>query len=208
MKSRKALVFTGGKGPSKEKVNHLLQVADFSIAADSGWDLARRMNFEPDIFIGDMDSLEDHDGLKDISDDRKLIYPVDKDFTDTELALKYLEERGYRDIVLIGGGGGRIDHLMAIITLFSRNIKPSEWFTSREHILYIEHDTEIPCTEGQTVSIFAANAKETVLSTEGLKWELSKSSVNGTFFSVSNTALGRELYIKMEKGAVLLILNY
>ncbi|MBI9105501.1 MAG: thiamine diphosphokinase [Spirochaetales bacterium] len=208
MNTRTALIFTGGKGPSPDNVDKVIHGAVFSIAADSGWDLAKRLGIEPDIFIGDMDSLEDHDGLKQISDDRKLIFPIDKDFTDTELALKYLNERKYRDIVLIGGGGGRIDHLMAIITLFSRSPRPSEWYTSRELVLYIDHDREISCSPGQTISIFACGRDEAELSTSGLKWELNNSVINETFFSISNTALSERLNIRIKKGAVLVILNY
>jgi len=208
MKKGTALIFTGGKGPQPEQVREVIKTADFSIAADSGWDLAKRLDTEPDIFIGDMDSLQDHDGLKQISDDRKLIYPVDKDFTDTELALKYLDDRKYRDIVLIGGGGGRVDHLMAILNLFRRSPRPAQWYTSREHALYIDRDALIRCDSGQTVSIFDCSTDETVLSTDGLKWELKSSVIDEDFFSISNTAMGEKFSIRIEKGAALVILNY
>jgi len=202
------LIFTGGKGPEPERIRDIIKTADFIVAADSGWDLAKRLNAEPDIFIGDMDSLEDHAGLKQLPDERKLIYPVDKDFTDTELALKYLDERKYRDIVLVGGGGGRVDHLMAILNLFRRSPRPVQWYTSREHALYIDCDAQIQCEAGQTVSIFDCSAEKTVLSTHGLKWELKSSVINEEFFSISNTAVNEKFSVNIEKGAALVILNY
>lgn len=208
MKNRTALIFTGGKGPLNKNVDRIIKSADFSIAADSGWDLAKKLGVEPDIFIGDMDSLEDHKGLKQLPDERKLIYPVDKDFTDTELALKYLEDRKYRDIILIGGGGGRIDHLLAIVSIFSRTPRPSEWYTSREHIIYIDQDADITCKKGQTVSIFPADGGDVLLSTDGLKWELKDSGINRHFFSISNVTLREKFSIKIQNGAALVILNY
>ena len=108
----------------------------------------------PGLYIGDMDSVEDHAGLQDLPVENRIIHPVDKDYTDTELALKFLEERDYRDIVLIGGGGGRIDHLLANRALFSRDGRPLEWYTADEHIIFTDDDCIVECGKGRTVSFF------------------------------------------------------
>ena len=122
----KAVLFTGGLGPEYKRVAKTLSEAEITVAADSGWDTAVEMGIEPDYYIGDMDSIKDHRGLENLPADRVMKHPVDKDFTDTELAIKFLADRQYRDIVLIGGGGGRIDHLMALIGIFNRDVKPAE----------------------------------------------------------------------------------
>ena len=208
MKDKKAVVFTGGRGPEAGEVKNILKRTEMSIAADSGWDLAGRLGVEPDYFIGDMDSVQDHAGIEQLPPERKMVFPVDKDYTDTELAIKFLEERGYRDIVLIGGGGGRIDHLLGIHALFSRETRPAQWFTSREHIIYLDHDATIRCREGQTVSIFGCGSAVSIAGTEGLKWEVEERCFDADFFSLSNIAEKDRFKVSVREGAVLVMLNY
>lgn len=207
MKNKIAIVFTGGLGPKKEQVIEKIEKADIFIAADSGWDLAVGMGVTPDYYIGDMDSICDREGLSKISENRVMKHPVDKDYTDTELAIKFLEDKNYRDIVLIGGGGGRIDHLMALLALFTRPYRPVEWFTSTERIIFIEEDRKINCFKGQTVSVFS-NGNDAVISSVGLKWELNKFELGPDQFSISNTTLTDCVEIIILRGSVLFILNY
>jgi thiamine pyrophosphokinase len=208
MISRRAILFTGGLGPDYEVVKKIIENRDIIVAADSGWDLAAGMGIIPDYYIGDMDSIYDHDGLSALPAERIMKHPVDKDFTDTELALKFLEDNNYRDIVLIGGGGGRIDHLMALISLFNREYKPSEWFTATEHIIYADKDCTLDCNTGQTVSVFSCGLCESEVSTAGLKWELKEYRIGPMQFSISNTALKNCVTVKIHSGSVLLMLNY
>ena len=103
MNKKKAVIFTGGLGPDKQKIKDILNDAALMVAADSGWDLAVGMGIKPDIFIGDMDSVKDHAGISLIDDENILTYPEEKDYTDTELAIKYVEDNDYCGIVLVGG---------------------------------------------------------------------------------------------------------
>ena len=81
---------------------------DIIIAADGGYDTLKKLGIEPDLLLGDMDSLTEVPRALE-----KLVYPVRKDETDTHLA--YLEgvRRGYTDFVIYGGVGGRDDHTFA-----------------------------------------------------------------------------------------------
>ena len=57
--------------------------------------------------------------------------PVEKDDTDTLLCLKYGMELGYREFLMIGGIGGRLDHTMANIqTLLLSLIHISNYYTT------------------------------------------------------------------------------
>lgn len=207
MNKKKAIIFTGGLGPEYRMIGELLRNAGISIAADSGWDLAVGMGVTPDYYIGDMDSISDHQGLAKLPLDRVMKYPVDKDCTDTELAIKFLEDSGYRDIVLIGGGGGRIDHLMALLALFIRPYRPTQWVTSTERILFVQADLELDSYVGQTISVFS-NGKAALISSKGLKWELDRFELGSDQFSISNMATTDRITINVHKGSVLLILNF
>lgn len=84
---------------------------DLVIAADGGYVYLRRLGLQPDILLGDFDSL-DH-----VPDHPCIVrHPVRKDDGDTALAVKLGLERGFHTFALYGGlGGARLDHSLANI---------------------------------------------------------------------------------------------
>ena len=80
------------------------------IAADSGIETALKLKIKPDIVIGDFDSA-------DPGDYKIIRYAPEKDDTDSMLCVKYALEHDYKDIVIIGGTGGRIDHTLANLAM-------------------------------------------------------------------------------------------
>ena len=88
------------------------------ICADSGVRHAFRMNIIPDIIVGDMDSASVEDIKKiEALGIEKYTFSAEKDFTDTELALRLALKKGARQVVLFGGLGSRPDHSLANIFL-------------------------------------------------------------------------------------------
>ncbi|MPN39983.1 Thiamine pyrophosphokinase [bioreactor metagenome] len=80
------------------------------IAADAGLISVRASGIEPNLVVGDFDSLGRlPDGISYIR------HPVMKDETDMLLAVKAGEERGYKKFLIFGGLGGRTDHTFANI---------------------------------------------------------------------------------------------
>lgn len=85
---------------------------DLVIAADGGYTYLEREGIEPDVLLGDFDSLKkvpDHQNLKRHS-------PI-KDDTDMALAADYAAEKGCSRFFLYGGLGGRLDHTMGNLQL-------------------------------------------------------------------------------------------
>ena len=78
----------------------------FIICADGGVKHAQALSLKPDVWIGDGDSLCGEDSFAA----EMIKLPVQKDNTDTDLAVELALERGFRDIVIIGALGGRRDH--------------------------------------------------------------------------------------------------
>ncbi len=82
---------------------------DLVIAADGGLDHVKRLGIEPQVILGDFDSL----GRTPVGDN-VLRYPVEKDDTDSMLALREGLRRGYRRFLLYGAlDGPRLDHTVA-----------------------------------------------------------------------------------------------
>ena len=81
---------------------------DFVIAADAGYRTCRREGIVPDLLLGDFDSMEQPD-FPNIHRS-----PVEKDDTDTMLAVKTALEEGCDTVYIYGGTGGkRLDHTLA-----------------------------------------------------------------------------------------------
>lgn len=82
---------------------------DFVIAADAGYRVCQSLGIVPDLLLGDFDSMEQPKDAENV-----LRVPVEKDDTDTMLAVKTALENGCDTIYLYGGTGGkRLDHTLA-----------------------------------------------------------------------------------------------
>jgi len=207
------IVFTGGEVPSSGIIRRLLDGKEiFVIAADSGLITAEESGFKPVFVIGDMDSLDDDSRLSAYPPDHVIRYSHDKDYTDTELAFSLAAEKGCDDIWLVGGGGGRIDHLFAIRSLFERERFPRRWITGAEDICCIDANT--PYNEfsrriavNACVSVFPFGSSPWKASSKGLKWPLDALSWDRGFFGISNVAVDGDFSIKAEAGRFMIILS-
>ena len=85
------------------------QSGDLVLAADAGYEVCRREGIVPDLVLGDFDSMEQPKDAENV-----LRVPVEKDDTDTMLAVKTALENACDTIYLYGGTGGkRLDHTLA-----------------------------------------------------------------------------------------------
>jgi len=201
----KGLLIVGGRAPSRALFADCLRDAEIVVAADSGLQTALSLGVEPDLVVGDMDSLEQDDILKRFPADRLFLFPSDKDETDTEIGVRMLWERGCTEVVIAGGGEGRLDHLLAIALLFERDPAPRRWLTHKEDVRLVEGEAEYKGWEGNTVSLFPLGSRASGLSSDGLKWPLDGLSFQRGRASVSNFVVARRLRITVRHGKLLLI---
>src|SRR4030042_581619 len=73
---------------------------------------------------------------------------------------------------LAGGGGGRLDPLLAVAGLFQRKSPPLAWYTALERIERVDGEAELSGCLGRRVSFFPLGQAAGGLSSEGLKWPL------------------------------------
>jgi thiamine pyrophosphokinase len=232
----RGIVFTGGEGPEPEISRCLAKGADLIVAADSGLLAAEAAGLSPDWVVGDMDSLDDPRRLEKYPPDRVLPYPRDKDYTDTELACSLLWEQGCAEIWLIGGGGGRMDHLFALRSLFERERFPRRWITASEAVYCFQAPralgTAVPAPgtgiaatgvavpapavsgglaltlkPGSLVSVFPLGPGPWKAVSRGLKWPLDRLNWDRGFFGVSNRAETGEFSILAEQGRFMVIID-
>jgi thiamine pyrophosphokinase len=202
------LVFIGGEAPDNEFCRQLADEADLIAAADAGLICAENAHIRPDWILGDMDSIDDISRLDKYPPDRVLRFPADKDFTDTELAIKLLCEKSCGKITIVGGGGGRLDHTLAIAALFERENAPYRWFTKKEKIFLVSSDGfQHPVQKGSIVSVFPLGNGPWKAWSAGLKWPLNSVSWKRGFFGISNAAETTSITIKVSAGRFLIVIS-
>jgi thiamine pyrophosphokinase len=198
--------FIGGEGPSPEAGAKLAAGADLVAAADSGLMAAEAAGLRPDWVVGDMDSLDDQRRLDAYPDHRVIRCPHDKDDTDTELLIALLWEKGCDEVWLVGGGGGRLDHLLAVQALFEREKSPGRWITAAEDIRRIGEGQTLEAGRGGMVSVFPLGTGPWEAESRGLRWPLAGLPWKRGFFGISNVAGEGGFSIRAVRGFFLIIM--
>src|SRR5665648_270145 len=93
------LIITGGENVKKDTLFKIASQNSFIICVDKGGEIAYKNSIKIDVILGDFDSI-DKKVLEKLN--AKIVkFPVDKDFTDTELAISYAVELGFKNITII-----------------------------------------------------------------------------------------------------------
>lgn len=186
-----------------EQIKFLPGENDLVIAADGGYDILKESYVVPDVLLGDFDSIVN------IPDHKEIIkYPSEKDDTDTFLAYKLAFDKGYRNFVIIGGIGGRVDHTVANIRTLS-NISENGgrgFLLGNNTVLTVINDIiSFPENLKGYISVFS-NDKGSKITLKGLKYsvndiELNPSSTLGT----SNEFVGERAQVSVKDGNLLVV---
>ena len=208
------IIFTGGEGPAAQDVRRLLDTearGALFVAADSGLEAAEKAGVRPDWIIGDMDSLSDPSRLAGYPQDRVIRHKTSKDYTDTELASYLASEKGCSEIWIIGGGGGRIDHIFGIRSLLERDVFPYRWISGNADIRCLDAGAKsglsLEIAAGELVSVFPLGNGPWKATSCGLKWPLNDLIWNRGFFGLSNVALEGNFSINAQTGRFMVILQ-
>ncbi len=189
-----AVIFTGGDICSNENLHKILSRYENKIfyAADSGLEYfnsyelyCKKNNFNLPVLkciLGDMDSLKDLSLLQKYKNIPLQKFMRDKDFTDTELAVfyadKFLKDNSFCEnkIILCGGGGGCLSHLLTIYDSFSTSIHPDVWIQKEECIYFIKKNSfveilDLKCDDNVSVFRLSSSRKKGKFFTDGFIWE-------------------------------------
>lgn len=155
--------------------------------------------------IGDFDSLDF------IPDPPPLeVYPSEKDYTDGELALLKLLEKGVDEVEIYGGFGGREDHFFGNLHLLYvcaergvRNAMISEESTlTMTKTGYTFHDMV-----GKTVSVFPFGSTLHILKGSGFHYPYPQTIAYGQSVGLSNIVEQQDASIQFEQGVALICIN-
>jgi len=196
-------VITGGQGPDFSLFPSPVKYP--VVAADSGLDFAIEHNLPVDYIIGDLDSVKAKDFIDSFADEKKMVYPREKDYTDTELAIRFLKDKGCNHIELWAGSGGRLDHLLNNLALFEEYPQLVSWRGDTFDAIRVSQDYSITNKQGMVLSFYPIGVEPVEVDTKGLRWELTGLPLTKSRFSLSNYVRNQSCHIKICKGELLVI---
>ena len=177
---------------------------EYVIAADGGLRYTQKLKIQPDLILGDFDSL----GYVPAAAET---YPVEKDDTDAMLAVKTGLNQGCREFLLYGGmDGPRIDHTVA-------NFQTLRYLAERDCFGILVGKTYCAAVicggnlvfPGKTqggISVFCMGDRAEGVTLQGLYYPLDNGELTGGFpLGVSNHFLGQRGEIRVESGCLLVI---
>lgn len=198
----KAVLIANGSISDYEGIKKYVVEGGTVICADGGYDHAKKIGIEPDVLIGDMDSIKSCG-----TDIKKIVYPKRKDYTDSELVLEYAVKNGFDRLVLLGFIGTRIDHTVTNLELLCKyeNIE-AVMIDEHNEIRSLKKENILRGKKGDIVSIIPLGGDVSDVTTEGLEYPLEKETL---FFSsgrgVSNVMTGSKCMISVGLGKGLII---
>ena len=198
----KCLVFCAG---GFDRPVAAIEKDDYILAADGGLAHVEALGLQPDGIIGDFDSLG-------YVPQNAQVFPVEKDDTDSMLAVRKGLELGYREFILYGAlDGDRLDHTLA-------NIQALHFLAAEHCTGYLIGDRNIitalpagqtlifPETANGILSAFCFGAKAEGICLAGLRYPLENGVLTPDFpLGVSNLFMGRPAKITLSSGCLTLV---
>lgn len=180
------------------------------IAADGGLELTRHLGRAADLLVGDLDSVTPEAvDAAEAAGTRVEAHPVDKDRTDLAIALDAALERAPARVLVLGGHGGRLDHLLAnALLLCAQRYAPLRIVAQAgPATLTVIHDhAPLSGTPGETVSLLAVHGPAHGVRTEGLRFPLDDEELApGSSRGVSNRLVAPHARVEVAEGTVLAV---
>jgi thiamine pyrophosphokinase len=200
-----AVVYVNGE-PGPQAAPELGHV-DLAIAADAGLHLARQLGHRVHLVVGDLDSVAPAE-LAAARDAGVEIdqHPAAKDETDLELAIDHVLRAGAERLVVLGGSGGRLDHLatnLAVLTGPRLAGVDVEAYLALARVDVVRSRRSLVGRPGLLVSLLAWGGEARGVCTEGLRWPLVDATLAaGTSLGTSNEYVAATAAVTVGSGVV------
>jgi thiamine pyrophosphokinase len=202
-------IFANGEIDLLEWIRPYLEQANMIIAADGGVEHLSRLGFEPDVLIGDLDSITADTRMSLSSEVTLLEHPVDKDETDLELALLYAAQNSAQKILVFGAFGGRLDQTIGNILLLAHpalDNRDIELIAQGQRAWLVSSETTIRGIPGDLVSLIPLNSDVQVEETTGLRWNLQGDTLMfGYARGISNELTSECATVTLQAGTLLCV---
>jgi thiamine pyrophosphokinase len=204
-----ALVFAGGDPLDGRWIDALPRDAHV-VAADSGLEQVHAHGLTAHLLVGDMDSVRAETREEAVARGTAVErFPTDKDATDLELALAAAKGAGATRMVVVGAGGGRLDHFLANVLLLAA----PEWagidvhaLIGPAHVVVVRDHTTLRGAVDSIVSLLPAGGTAHGITTTGLRWPLRNEDLRpGTTRGVSNEMTEPTATVELRAGVLVAV---
>ena len=209
----KVLIVSGGNPPSKSLYERIMRdfAPDKIIAVDSGANVLYEYKTIPDYIIGDFDSINSKVLAHYESCSNVIRSPIEKDETDTELAIRKAIGLNASEIVILCATGSRLDHTLGNIFL----LKKVQGYgiacvlvDDEQEISLMDNKKEFFSMQGKTVSLISLTDKTTDIRTEGFYYPLKGEVLTfGETRGISNIINEEYASVEISMGELLVIVN-
>ena len=186
-----------------------IRESDFIVCADGGYKYALSAGVKPNLIIGDFDSSEFPENIG--CDTVRL--PVHKDDTDTMYCVRECMKMGYKDILLFGVTGGRLDHTFAnfCTLLYAAENSVNARIIDGENIIFAMTQgmkENIENMKNHIFSIFPFGCKSCKVTLDGFEYPLDEDILKvDTVLGTSNSILSDHAEIILHEGNEICILG-
>ncbi len=191
---------------------------DLVIAVDGGINYCGILEIEPDIILGDFDSVNEAQreailAMKEQVPDRVIALKPEKDDTDMLAALKLGLTMGYDYFLIYGATGGRLEHTLANIQclLYLKNHDAVGYLMDGSGMIFVMKNEEVKLRDNLEgyFSLFCLGKEAKGVTIKGMKYELDDYTMTNDFpIGVSNEFVGKEATISVADGELVGIVNY
>jgi thiamine pyrophosphokinase len=210
-----AIILANGKIEDASNLRERLETFPMVrvFAADGGNRHSEKLGLEIEAVIGDLDSLGDdqHHRLAE-SGIVFETHPQTKDETDLELTLRYVQNLGFKRIILLGVLGGRLDMTIANLQLLTHpefsTIRLEIWHGDQSAWIISPPGDDIVGTPGDTLSLIPLNGPAVNISTTNLAYPLNEETLHpGPARGISNVMTKPDVRVDLEAGTLLAVLT-
>jgi thiamine pyrophosphokinase len=206
---RRCVICSAAPVNNADRLRKLIRNDDYIIAADGGLKLANRLGVKTDYLVADFDSLE-NDNL----DYGVPVYrlPKRKDDTDTMAAARIGLEHGFKDFLLLGASGGRLDHTFANFSVLLHLIQNGAKAVLADEQCIVEMllpgTTYIKPVENAYLSLLPFGGSVTGLTVKKAGYELRDAVLSPDYpIGISNEFIGETVEIAFKAGILIIFIS-
>lgn len=211
------IALNGVLGRQEDILSHLRSYSenlDFEwvIGVDGGLSILKALNIVPSQLVGDFDSVNGLDDYLELWPDAVCDrFPSEKDETDAEIAIDQMQKKNVDEVVIIGGFGGRLDHLMGNIFLLDRIKHTKAYMIDDLNCLEMiegphERTVERNSLFGRYISLVPLGTHIEGVDLKGFKYPLDNAKIAfSETIGISNELSEEKGYISIRSGKALLV---
>ena len=196
------VILASGEYPTHPVPLRMLAEAERVICCDGAANTLCASGRVPDFIIGDLDSLSPELRKRHAS---RVVHEPSQETNDLSKALHFCIRHKWRDLVILGAGGGREDHLLGNISLLADFAAEAKAVMATNHGFmraYHLSPARLKSKPGRQISIFACDT-ETRVSGTGFKYPLKNLRLRRWWTATLNEAANHAPVIRFTNGPVI-----